>query len=663
MENKFHYRFAIPYPWPEMKMGAEYELIKRFQIAAKEENMECIVISNDGHLMNEDLQVQEARLDPETIDFVLSIHFLTYKTMDAFYYHALWNPPEIPLDSTDYHNIIDNYVMCDDFLIYDHGSMTDHLKSMLWGKERNLEGASSLLTSFPESVVMTPNLDNPQLFYCGINWDVLEHGHGRNESVMKLLDRSGIVRIYGPETAWGGIRPWEGYASYQGELPYDGHSLIERLNQCGICLVLSSDVHRRAGAVTNRAFEACAAGAVIISDDNQLAKEMFEDTALYIDYNKNNPKDTVEQIIENYNWIINNKEKALKMANDAQKRFLKKYALNKHLRDIYLNHSSRINGMKKDFYAINEGGNISVTYILNEIDVNEAYKKLDCVISNINRQDYKNITLVIGMDRKLQSIASEKKYQSNNIHFVKLDLYNHKHVKIMTNGEVFSQLRYSVKHEYFMQIDDNEIWFKDHVTTLVRALEDDEESIFAYSGCLIEHNKVIEKRVFCKINWDAFYKLCKNEDGSHYYEEVSAGRFLFRSTIHDMIPAFIFTSLDGHEGLAIMDILHNKYKKDGAFTRRMTMITRACKKSKYNQIIPAELEYKYINGLTKYEKPARESDEDSRRRILRWIADLPLKPYIKLRYYRTRIRLESNPNCKQKLIDKYNRCLERYLQL
>ncbi|MFR3752820.1 MAG: hypothetical protein ACLTW9_12015 [Enterocloster sp.] len=103
------------------------------------------------------------------------------------------------------------------------------------------------------------------------------YNSNRHEGLFKLLDKTGKVKFFGPDVvkAWGGLKPWEGYECYQYSIPFDGFSILKEINKCGICLVISSDIHRRAGAVTNRAYEACAAGAVIISDENEYMKEYF----------------------------------------------------------------------------------------------------------------------------------------------------------------------------------------------------------------------------------------------------------------------------------------------------------------------------------------------------------------------------------------------------
>jgi hypothetical protein len=244
-------KFGIVFPWPG-STNAETEIILRIKRAAQENGMECVPIDNFGHILDDAL----CRTSKDEIisnpDFIITTHFETPKLLDTFYYHTLWNPPEYPLNEGYGDEVLNNYLMNDDYLIYDKGSMTNHLKSMLLSCPRTLKGASQLMSTFPKSAVMKANLSNPKIFYCGTNWDKMVTGKTRHEGLLKLMDNSGMLKIYGPDyvEGWGGVWPWEGYQCYQHPIPFDGFSLLKELNQCGICLVISSDVHRRAGAVT-----------------------------------------------------------------------------------------------------------------------------------------------------------------------------------------------------------------------------------------------------------------------------------------------------------------------------------------------------------------------------------------------------------------------------
>ncbi|MDT1107470.1 glycosyltransferase family 1 protein, partial [Pseudomonas aeruginosa] len=74
---------------------------------------------------------------------------------------------------------------------------------------------------------------------------------GRFHEVLTRLDAQKMIRIYGPELIQG-VAPWEGFQTYSGELPFDGSSMLEAINSCGVCLALSSKAHQNSGIMSNR---------------------------------------------------------------------------------------------------------------------------------------------------------------------------------------------------------------------------------------------------------------------------------------------------------------------------------------------------------------------------------------------------------------------------
>src|SRR5699024_9349902 len=103
------------------------------------------------------------------------------------------------------------------------GGMADHLRCILMDKPRTLEGASSLTASFPEGCMLKPKLDDPKMFYCGMNWECVVSNSNRHQGLFKLLDETGKVKFFGPDKVkeWGGRRPWAGYKCYQYSIPFD----------------------------------------------------------------------------------------------------------------------------------------------------------------------------------------------------------------------------------------------------------------------------------------------------------------------------------------------------------------------------------------------------------------------------------------------------------
>src|SRR5262245_34382122 len=92
------------------------------------------------------------------------------------------------------------------------------------------------------------------LFYAGVHWDGNRHG-----DLFAELRGHIPMRIHGDPAQWG-KEP-----DFAGSLPFDGRSIVEAINRCGIALSLQTPDHRAEGIPSMRLFEAAAAGAVIIS--------------------------------------------------------------------------------------------------------------------------------------------------------------------------------------------------------------------------------------------------------------------------------------------------------------------------------------------------------------------------------------------------------------
>jgi FMN phosphatase YigB (HAD superfamily) len=652
-------------PWPGDE-SAEAEVITRMKKAAEDINIQCIMLDDFGHVLDAKQKRTDTYIDPRKIDFVITTHYETHKTVDAFYYHTLWNPPEIPLNLDYYYGrVTDNYLMNDDYLTYDFGGMKNHLKSILIKKPRNINKTSMLTASFPESSMLEPRLVNPKLFYCGMNWERVVHNSNRHEGLFKLLDNSGCVKFFGPEKveAWGGIRPWEGYKCYQYSIPFDGFSILQEINECGICLVLSSDIHRRAGAATNRVYEACAAGAVIISDDNEFMQHYFNEAALFINYNKSNPLDTYNQIMEKYEWIKQNKNEALELAKKAQKVFREMFAMDKQLLNLVNNHSSRYNVIKNDLFALNHYKRVLVTYTITTIKIEDAMLMSQKVISNIENQYYENIILGIACD---VSIAYELqkllKTVSARVKIIPLNIFDFKGSQKLTSAQCIRFLTNYISYDYLINTTADEIWFYDHVTTLIRTIYDDASEI-AYSGRLgLDNLGYRRTESFEPINANTlFYMQAPNW-------VPAPGQVIFSREIINQVPDFIDDCLDGYEHYAFFALAYLKYGKKVSFSSRMTFVYNWDKLDKRNIILNEEYQIRFIRDLIKYEMKGLEgsisnSTGINRNVVNELIAHLPIRSWIKLRYHKWRLRRANMLSVKgKKLLDKYNNELDMFLR-
>ena len=660
INRKGFWGFSVVNPWPG-DMSAEAEVLARMKAGADDAGIRMTMQSNFGHVLDPKTQKQTAEyVDADDLDFVISTHYDTHKSVDAFYYHTLWNPPEIPLNLDDYAgHVTDNYLMNDDFLIYDDGGMSKHLECILMNNRRDLKGASSLTASFPRNSMLEPKLETPKMFYCGMNWERVVHNSNRHEGLFKLLDETGKVKFFGPEIveAWGGIRPWEGYKCYQYSIPFDGFSILKEINDCGICLVLSSDIHRRAGSATNRTYEACAAGAVIISDDNPFMLKYFGDAALFIQYNKNDPKDTFRQLMEKYQWIVEHKEDALKLAKRAQQIFAERFVVDRQLRNIVKRHHGRLECVKKVLFAKTEDKTVLATFVLNAQDSEGIEKLLMPVLRNIERQYYRNIRLAIAADPSVADIVGllcRKQFYSAQV--FSLPLFDSKKSRSMTDAEALNILYQAIPHHYFINIRSEEYWFRDHITTLVRAIEDS-GACFAYSGRLFEDSIGYRRTdMFGNQKLSTIYLMnCPD------WMPVP-GQILFTHACHEFIPECMLPFLDGFEHYALMNAAILREKQKGYFSRRMSFNYIDGKWDERSTVIETAMQIRLIRDYVKLDLPetgiAGQTAESSDRmqntqEVMRVLSYAPLKLWLSVRISRFFMRiLPTRSGLRRKLNDR-----------
>ena len=585
-------------PWPG-DMSAESEVLKRFDKSLSDLNMECVFLDDFGHILDKDTQKRtETIVNPNDLDFAFTTHYETNKTVNTFYYHPVWNPPEIPLNLGYYYDYVtNNYMMNDDFLIYDDGGMKNHLKTMLLNSPRNLDGASELVASFPECSMLEPRLDNPLMFYCGMNWEILSGG-SRHSGLFRLLDDSGCTKFFGPKkvAAWGGIEPWAGYKSYQYSIPFDGFSILQEINKCGICLVLSSDIHRRAGAVTNRAYEACAAGAVIISDDNEYMMKHFKDAALFITYNRANPEDTYCQLMQKYRWICSHKEEALQLARNAQKIFREKFSLDRDVVAIVKNHANRFDAVKHALFAKDESKKVLVCHVLNTLDMMIAQSRLQRIFENIKGQYYRNIVLSIACDEKIaDKILDFVQVKCQNVVVVPLKLFDSKGVRSMTEGQAIINVQKSVPHDLFVKTNSCEVWFYDHITTLVRSVDQD-GVLISYAGSLAIGGDGYTRTQ----HFEAFSPLELFLFDKWYLNDIP-GKIMVKKELEDMVPEFVFDNVDGFEHFLYMAYTKFKLNKKLEFTRRMTIARDERHLEKIGCVLSFDKQTRLIRDIVRFE--------------------------------------------------------------
>lgn len=536
-------------PWPGIQ-NAEYELLRRFLVSVSAlPDIEMDIIDDNGVLLDKetiDYPKNGAKtvINPKTIDFVLSLHYQTCKSVDAFWYTANWNPPEFMLRDPSYLALADNYLSSDDFLLYDSKGMNAYLETLLFRDKRSdkdyLANTLTFLPSTPELGLHAERREDRTLFYCGINWEKCAGAKGRHQTVFKLLDKTGYLRLYGPEKFLD-TKPWKGYKSYQHPLPFDGVSLIREIHKCGVALLLSSDAHRRSGAASSRLYEACAAGAVILSDDNAFVRKHFSDCALFIQYDKKDPEATFAQIDEKMKWIAAHPDEAYAMAKRAQSIWRERMTLDFQIRNLCERHQERVALLKNYFYARNEASPIDIVLLWPE----NTLEKFGETLSNIQRQSYALFNVHIVCDEALALDAQKTAEKLLNGHAVLAHPAPvfYKRNRVMTRGQMFLSAKDALTASHFIFLEPGETWFKDHLTTLKRALEDTPDALAAQANGFKKDNGSIGK---------GFFQNIYRRNALKAIRETAPGAFLFDKSLIGKIPACVFENLDGLEAQAFL---------------------------------------------------------------------------------------------------------------
>lgn len=319
-------RFAVVKLWPGIKT-AEDECIARLQIAASTLGLECVEIHADGRFIAN----ENVRASRENVDFVLHLHYDTPKQYDAFSFVALWNPIRF-YHEWGYTRTSRNLTTHDDFISCLSTAADDHVARMVRGSGTHLPAGFRMFHSTAD-IAHAPGLGDGKLFYAGINWEALGGGKSRHGEVLKILDATGDLRIYGP-TMFQGVQVWAGYQSYVREVPFDGVSMLDEISKAGVALVLSSAAHKESGLMSNRLFESVAAGALVICDENVFASRHFGDALLYID-SRDDAAKMAQDIQAHLRWARANPQQALEKIARAQAVFRASFTLISNLRELY----------------------------------------------------------------------------------------------------------------------------------------------------------------------------------------------------------------------------------------------------------------------------------------------------------------------------------------
>ena len=507
-------KFAVVCEWPNI-ISAENEFIRRLQLASKKIRKRCIVIDSRGIILDkfnlQDFDIGK-KIANSDVDFVINLHFASAKNYDGFSYIALWNPVQFYAD-WGYERYSSNLLTHHDAITALSPIVDTHFKRQVERKKTFHLNPEVIMHATNAQEVKKFDNDRKKIFYCGTNWDKTIKTRGLG--VLKLLEEKNLIEIYGPKKTHKG-RPWAGYKSYRGEIPFDGLSIFSVISKYRLSICFSHTAHLESEIISSRVFESIAGGAIPIVEENCVfAKRYFGDSLFYVD-NTVSANEVAGKIEEIYKETLKNPEKAKDMLKRASEIMEQKFSLDKQLQAIFDGHEERKALVESKYLAKLQKEIINLYYIKFNKDDN-----LTNLFTSLKTQIYTNINIFI----LCQEDENVNIPQNSDFNISIIYLSKHLFSK-NTFGKLFT---YLFKEEFsknpeipVMLLTESDGLFYDHISSLARKLEDGEEFVVS--------DVTLDKRL--NVKWSQFKVqeniLCNINDISLF---VPLGAILFKPKI------------------------------------------------------------------------------------------------------------------------------------
>tara|TARA_B110000967_G_C18819605_1_gene527961 strand:- start:101 stop:1243 length:1143 start_codon:yes stop_codon:yes gene_type:complete len=332
--SSFIHTFIFIDSFPELK-NAESELLLRINIYCNDYNIDFIKIDKTGIVLSgHPLTGTNINIFPVNNKItVIGLHHDSKKISNHTSILTLWNP--VPFMVPCFRNIIgfDGYL----------SAYSPIIDQFIYSVTSDNRMYGHLTTSLPLSIVSPINKinKNPQLFYVGTNWQNTDRDtnfqkdtRGSVINLLNKLDNMNIVNIFGP-TKFGNIIPWKGFKSYKGEIQFDGISVIKKIQETGICLVLSTQQHIRNEICSMRIFEGIAAGVPIICDKNPFFETWFGDNVFYLE--GNTPEEQSLSIQQHIEYIESNHDIVYEKIKNCRETFYQHFSFDMQFATIINN--------------------------------------------------------------------------------------------------------------------------------------------------------------------------------------------------------------------------------------------------------------------------------------------------------------------------------------
>ena len=535
--------FAIYHTWPDMR-NAEYEVLQRIIRASKNINKNAVVINNAGEVLWADAATNiriGSIISRKDVDFALSLHFESPRTIDVYSYYALWQPLEF-YDDFGYDYSINNFSTHHD-LVSCHSDVADfHALNIFNGLGRHTPTPlPTLFHAVPEPFLEPRISDQASLFYVGINWERIGRPKGRFHDLLTKLDEKDLVKIYGPELVQG-VAPWAGFSTYSGELPFDGSSVVEAINECGICLALSSKPHQDSGIMSNRLFEGLAGGAAVIANPNPLIEKYFKDVVYVVDDNHGSAY-LEQKILSFIREIRSNPDAARDRVLRGQQIIREFCSLEGSLNTLFEQTPFR----QENYYGqLSRNALISVILVATEVDA----AAIDAKILEISEQIFCAIDLHLIVpsrfvaDCKIDPLGAITSVAVHGFEFETSPAeFDGPELRATAVGGFVGNILSSIVNPYFAIMHMNDMVMHDHFSSLVSAISREDGSICAASGSLNRSRDILgrEQRKLHELRPQAPDKLLLAEG------EIHSGQLLFRKAAFKPEHNPLLHLLDGCE--------------------------------------------------------------------------------------------------------------------
>ena len=540
----------------EAKNG-EAELILRIRHAMERCGHTFLIADRDGYIENE-CSDKGKHAEYVHADFLCTCNTLDMSLVaipDVFSVFMHWAPLGFM-----------NGAMCrltlGSWNVYDCLSCTGEANSITHVVDCPIENISLTGTSISKDYIVAPRkMEKRKLFYIGINYeralDKMRYG-----KLLGELDRTGQLEIYGPKRVYGKDNLWAGFDSYRGEISFDGHSVIRKISEAGVCLALNSPMHNDADMVSARTYEGATAGAVIILDDNEFVHRYFGDSVFYIGRDLSE-EEASEKVMDILKWVNQHPEESYSMACRAQKAFLENLTLEKMISD-------QVESVKRQIEIVHDTSRqfdtIDIICFVNKAEEFEAIQK------QLKKQFYQNIHLIVVCDKIV--------YDKLKIVYP----YDYVVGKKDERGRAFLEATKVLKGPYFMFMDGEAQLHARHIYKNYQVLNKREE-LFVYSGCYLRRTGQIGRKYIVMNNKpilrDEFLLFsntsCENIDW-HYRDRQTFYIETIFSRASGLFKREILRYIDDDEMCTISNSVHLylaccsliKANKPGRFTYALT---------------------------------------------------------------------------------------------